>query len=229
MQKWHSRFLMRMTIKGFIFDLDGVIVDTAHFHFLAWRKTAAELGFTLTPELNEQLKGVSRINSLKTILDWAGKTISQEQFDHLTSDKNIDYLSHVESMNAKDILPGVVDFLNQLKAKGYPVALGSASKNARKILEKVGLHNTFDTIVDGTNVSKAKPDPEVFLVGASQLGVLPESCVVFEDSVAGVTAAKTGGMLAVGIGQEAHLGHADFVFDGFTAFPSNFIDQLISN
>ena len=218
-----------MNIKGFIFDLDGVIVDTAHFHFLAWRKTAADLGFTLTPELNEQLKGVSRVNSLKKILEWAGVTISDERFEHLTSDKNIDYLTHVKTMTAADVLPGVVDFIQDLKSKGYGVALGSASKNARTILAKVGLSQVFDTIVDGTNVTAAKPDPEVFLVGASQLGLEPSDCLVFEDSVAGVTAAKTGGMIAVGIGSPEHLNHADFVYSGFTQIPSDFIDQLITN
>ncbi len=217
-----------MNKKGFIFDLDGVIVDTAHFHFLAWQKTANELGFALTPELNEQLKGVSRINSLKKILEWAGVTISQERFDHLTSDKNIDYLSHVNGMTPNDVLPGVLDFIGELKQQGYKTALGSASKNARRILEKVGITHIFDTIVDGTNVTTAKPDPEVFLVGASQLGIAPEDCVVFEDSVAGVTAAKAGGMVAVGIGKPEHLGHADFVFPGFTNIPNDFIHRLIT-
>lgn len=217
-----------MSKKGFIFDLDGVIVDTAHFHFLAWKKTAAELGYTLTKERNEQLKGVSRIRSLEKILEWAGVTISKERFDHLTSDKNIDYLSHVNAMTPDDVLPGVLEFIAKLKQQGYKVALGSASKNARRILEKVGLSDTFDTIVDGTNVTAAKPDPEVFLVGAVQLGVQPMDCVVFEDSAAGITAAKAGGMLAVGIGSESHLGHADFVYPNFTEMPENFIDQLIT-
>ncbi len=217
-----------MKKKGFIFDLDGVIVDTAHFHYLAWRKTAAELGFELTPELNEQLKGVSRIDSLQRILDWAGVSISDEEFNKMTAEKNIDYLSHVNQMTAADILPGVEAFLNKLIDQGYPVALGSASKNAPAILAKVGLLHKFETIVDGNSVTKAKPDPEVFLVGAEQLGVAPTDCIVFEDSVAGVTAANAAGMISVGIGKPEVLGHADFVFSNFTTFQPDFIDQLVT-
>ncbi len=214
--------------KGFIFDLDGVIVDTAHFHFLAWRKTAAELGFELTETLNEQLKGVSRIDSLQKILDWAGVSISEETFDRMTAEKNIDYLTHVNQMGHDDILPSVEDFLKKVKTLGHPIALGSASKNAPAILAKVGLLHIFDTIVDGNSVSKAKPDPEVFLIGARQLGVLPENCIVFEDSVAGVAAANAAGMTSVGIGSEDVLDHADFIFKDFTEFHPHFIDQLVT-
>lgn len=214
--------------KGFIFDLDGVIVDTAHFHYLAWKKCAALFGFELTQELNEQLKGVSRIDSLHKILDWAGVSISQEQFDTMTADKNIDYLKYVQGMTKDDILPGVYDFVSKVKEAGHPVALGSASKNARTILAKVELLHLFDTIVDGTNVSKAKPDPEVFLVGAAQLGMEPKECIVFEDSVAGVTAANSANMISIGIGSEDNLGHATFVYQDFTAFPAGLIEKLIN-
>ena len=217
-----------MKIEGIIFDLDGVIVDTAHFHYLAWKKTAAALGFELTPELNEQLKGVSRIDSLQKILDWAGVEITQERFDFLTSDKNVDYLAHVATMSADDVLPGVREFITDLKNKGYKIALGSASKNARHILERVGMIQEFEAIVDGTNVTAAKPDPEVFLQGAELLGLKPAQCVVFEDSKAGVTAANTGGMVSVGIGKQQHLAHAKHVFENFTQIPTNFIDQLTS-
>ena len=218
-----------MQSKGFIFDLDGVIVDTAHFHYKAWKKVAAELGFELTQELNEQLKGVSRIGSLQIILDWAETSIPQDKFDLLTSEKNKDYLSHVEGMTESDILPGVYDFVSRVKSKGYPVALGSASKNAHKILEKVGLLYLFDTIVDGNSVSKAKPDPEVFLAAAKQLDISPTDCIVFEDSVAGVTAANAANMVSVGIGEKEVLGHADFVFKDFTEFQPNFLQQLVTN
>lgn len=217
-----------MNIKGIIFDLDGVIVDTAHFHYLAWKKTAATLGFELTPELNEQLKGVSRIDSLQKILDWAGIEISEERFDFLTSDKNVDYLSHVETMTEDDVLPGVREFIAQLKQDGYRIALGSASKNARHILERVNMLAKFDAIVDGTNVTAAKPDPEVFLQGAELLELAPSQCVVFEDSKAGITAANTGGMTSIGIGKKQHLSHADFVFEDFTKIPNDFINQLTS-
>ena len=213
-------------MKGFIFDLDGVIVDTAHFHFLAWKKTADELGLELTIEMNEQLKGVSRIDSLKKILNWADKEIDQEYFDKLTAEKNADYLSYVEKMTANDILPGVEAFISEIKSQGFPVALGSASKNAPKILQKIGLIDMFDTIVDGNSVKLAKPDPEVFLVAAKNLGVPQQECVVFEDSEAGVTAANNADMVSIGIGSPANLGHADHVFGNFTEFSSEFIVNL---
>ncbi|WP_224491329.1 beta-phosphoglucomutase [Robertkochia flava] len=213
-------------MKGFIFDLDGVIVDTAHFHFLAWKKTADELGLELTEEMNEQLKGVSRIDSLKKILAWADKEISQDHFDKLTTEKNTDYLSYVEEMTSGDILPGVEAFITQIKSQGYPVALGSASKNAPRILKKIGLFDLFDTIVDGNSVKKAKPDPEVFVIAAGNLGVAREECVVFEDSEAGVTAANNAGMVSIGIGSPENLGHADHVFGNFTEFSTEFIVNL---
>ncbi|MFD0863535.1 beta-phosphoglucomutase [Sungkyunkwania multivorans] len=212
--------------KGFIFDLDGVIVDTAHFHYLAWKNAAAIFGFELTEELNEQLKGVSRIDSLHKILDWAGASISQERFDAITADKNIEYLQYVQKMTKDDILPGVYDFVSKVKEAGFPIALGSASKNARAILAKVELLHLFDTIVDGTNVTKAKPDPEVFLIGASQLNCDPKDCIVFEDSVAGVSAANAANMISIGIGSEDNLGHATFVYQDFTYFPDDLLEQL---
>ena len=213
-------------MEGFIFDLDGVIVDTAHFHFLAWKKTASELGLELTIEMNEQLKGVSRIDSLKKILNWAGKEIDQDHFNRLTTEKNQDYLQYVEKMTEADILPGVEPFIREIKSKGFPVALGSASKNAPKILDKIGLLSLFDTIVDGNSVKKAKPDPEVFLIAAKNLGVAQQHCVVFEDSEAGVTAANTAHMVSIGIGSPANLGHADHVFENFTEFSTEFIVNL---
>lgn len=215
-----------MKKKGYIFDLDGVIVDTAHFHFLAWKNTASELDFELTEELNEKLKGVSRIDSLQKILDWAGTSISEETFNRLTKEKNDEYLLHVNQMTKADILPGVHDFILNLKKHDYPIALGSASKNAPSILEKVGLIDLFDTIVDGNSVSKAKPDPEVFLLAANRLGVEPEYCVVFEDSEAGVEAANIAGMLSIGLGKKEVLGHADHVYDDFTQIDINFIEQI---
>src|SRR5690606_20943991 len=142
-----------MMMKGFIFDLDGVIVDTAKFHFLAWKKAARFFGFDLTLELNEKLKGVSRIDSLSKILEWSGASISADEFEKLARDKNEDYLSYVESMTEKDILAGVTNVLTELKKNGYPIALGSASKYAPAILHKTGLHNMFDAIVGGNSVT----------------------------------------------------------------------------
>ncbi|NER14652.1 beta-phosphoglucomutase [Leptobacterium flavescens] len=215
-----------MKKRGFIFDMDGVIVDTAHFHFLAWKKTAEELGFQLTEARNEKLKGVSRVDSLNKILKWAEASISSEEFDRLLQEKNEDYLAYVNTMTEKDILPGVYNFISELRQQNYPVALGSASKNAPTILKKVGLLDMFDTIVDGNSVSKAKPDPEVFLIAAQNLKIAPENCIVFEDSEAGVEAANTAGMLSVGLGKEEILGHADHVFSSFEEIDINFIEQL---
>ncbi len=213
---------------GLIFDLDGVIVDTAYFHYLAWKETAKELGFDLTEELNEQLKGVSRIDSLQKILDWADISIPEKEFDRLTQEKNENYLSYVDDMTKEDILPGVYNFLTQAKKEGYAIALGSASKNAKAILQKVELLEIFDALVDGNTVSKAKPDPEVFLKGAELLGKEPSKCIVFEDSKAGVTAANKGGMTSIGVGEQKNLGHAHYVIPNFNEIDTQQIEQLIT-
>lgn len=214
--------------KGFIFDLDGVIVDTAKFHFLAWKKLGEHFNFQLTEAQNEQLKGVSRIDSLNKILDWAGVEISQDEFNRLAALKNEDYLTYVAQMSAQDILPGVKHAIDYLKAEGYPIALGSASKNAPGILRKVGLYDLFDAIVDGNSVQKAKPDPEVFLQAATQLGVAPKDCVVFEDSDAGIRAALNAGMISIGLGDPKNLGEADYVFSTFNEITIDFLTQLQS-
>ena len=213
-------------MKGFIFDLDGVIVDTAKFHFLAWKKAAGFFGFDLTLELNEKLKGVSRIDSLNKILGWAGATISTEEFEKLASEKNEDYLGYVESMTEKDILPGVRNLIGELKKSGYPIALGSASKNAPAILHKTGLYNMFDAIVDGNSVATAKPDPEVFLIAAKKIGLKPKECVVFEDSEAGIEAANAAGMVSVGLGDKKVLCNADYVFSNMTEIDLKMIKKL---
>lgn len=216
-----------MNKKGFIFDLDGVIVDTAKYHFLAWQKLAKSIGIDFSHEQNEQLKGVSRVKSLEKILAWGNKTISEDKFNALMASKNDDYLSFIAKMNHEEILPDVPKILNYLKTQNQPVSLGSASKNARQILEKVDLLNQFDAIVDGNDVSKAKPDPEVFLIAAKSLNVNPEDCIVFEDSVAGVQAANTANMISIGIGEENVLHEADYVFSNFTEIDTAFIDKLI--
>lgn len=216
-----------MNKKGFIFDLDGVIVDTAKYHFLAWQKLAKSIGIDFSHEQNEQLKGVSRVKSLEKILAWGNKTISEDQFNALMASKNDDYLSFIAKMNHNEILPDVPKVLNYLKEQDQPISLGSASKNARQILEKVHLLKQFDAIVDGNDVSKAKPDPEVFLVAAKALNIKPEDCIVFEDSVAGVQAANTANMISIGIGEKSVLHEADYVFSDFTEIDTAFIDKLI--
>jgi len=212
---------------AFIFDLDGVIVDTAKFHFLAWRKLANDLGFDFTEEQNEQLKGVSRIESLKKILKWGNMELSEEEFNSQMARKNENYLSYVDEMDNAEILPGVSKVLEYLMEHNIPFALGSASKNARTILKKIDLYKKFDAIVDGTDVSKAKPDPEVFLIAAEKLNTAPENCVVFEDSVAGVQAANVGKMTSIGIGDEKVLHEADYIFSDFTEIDIEFIEKLL--
>tara|TARA_R110002074_G_scaffold88041_2_gene194177 strand:- start:9042 stop:9704 length:663 start_codon:yes stop_codon:yes gene_type:complete len=212
---------------GFIFDLDGVIVDTAKYHYLAWRKLANELGFEFTQEQNELFKGVSRKRCLEILLEIGKIKASQEQFNRWLVEKNEDYLSLIEKMDASEILPDVQRVLKFLKKHNMPIALGSASKNARPILEKVNLMDYFDAIVDGTQVTKAKPDPEVFLLAAVQMGVNPKECVVFEDAVAGIVAANNAGMLSIGIGEEKVLSEAKFVFADFTEMDDNFLNRLL--
>lgn len=216
-----------MNKKGFIFDLDGVIVDTAKYHFLAWQKLAKSIGVDFSHEQNEQLKGVSRVKSLEKILVWGNKTISEDKFNALMASKNDDYLSFIAKMNHDEILPDVPKVLNYLKEQNQPISLGSASKNARQILKKVDLLKQFDAIVDGNDVSKAKPDPEVFLIAAKALNINPEDCIVFEDSVAGVQAANTANMISIGIGEQSVLHEADYVFSDFTEIDTAFIDKLI--
>ena len=199
-------------IKGFLFDLDGVIVDTAVFHFQAWRRLAQKLGGDFTEEQNEQLKGVSRVDSLNKIIEWTGATVSDEEFQTFMVEKNEWYLELVQGLGPQDALPGALNFLQTAYDQGIKIALGSASKNAPMILEKLGITPLFTAIIDGNNVVNGKPHPEVFLKGAEALGLEPSECVVFEDSIAGVQAAKTGGMSSVGIGDAETL-QADIHFN----------------
>lgn len=215
--------------KGFIFDLDGVIVDTAKFHYLAWRKLANNFGFDITEDQNEQLKGISRVKSLEIILEWGKVKLSQDEFMEQMALKNDNYLSYISTMTKKDLLPGVSNVIDYLSEKNIPFALGSASKNARIILEKTGLIQKFDAVVDGNDVTKAKPNPEVFLIAASKLEVEPENCIVFEDSVAGIQAANAAEMISVGIGEKDILNEANFIFSDFNEIKIDFINQLITN
>lgn len=188
-----------------ILDLDGVICDTAHFHFLAWQRLAAEYGYALTHADNEQLKGVSRVDSLKFILGLANKTLSNEQFETDLRRKNEWYLELVKDMGPSDTLTGVTAFFAEVAARKIPLALGSASKNANMVLTRVGLIQAFNAIVDASQVTHGKPHPETFLKAADLLGFAPENCLVFEDSAAGVQAAIAGGMKAIGIGTPEDL------------------------
>ena len=214
--------------KGFIFDLDGVIVDTAKYHYLAWKKLANQLGFEFTKEQNELFKGVSRKRCLDILLEIGNIEATQEQFDTWMVEKNVDYLEYIENMDESEILPDVPRVLEFLKNRKIPIALGSASKNARPILEKVNLLHYFDVIVDGNNVTKAKPDPEVFLLAAKQLGLDAKGCIVFEDAVAGIEAANAANMISIGIGDENVLSEAQFNFTDFTKINTEFIEELIN-
>ncbi|SOD79704.1 beta-phosphoglucomutase [Spirosoma fluviale] len=198
-------------IKAFLFDLDGVIVDTAIYHYQAWKRLANELGFDISVEFNEGLKGVSRMESLDLILAHGGLTLSGEKKNELAAQKNEWYLELVSRMNSDDILPGVATFFSQVRKAGLQTALGSVSKNAPLILERIGMTEAFDAIIDGTKISKGKPDPEVFTKGAEELEVNPNECVVFEDAVAGVEAGKRAGMFVVGLGAAHVLIQADLV------------------
>jgi beta-phosphoglucomutase len=216
-----------MNKKAFIFDLDGVIVDTAKYHFLAWQKIASELGIEFTPEHNENLKGVSRIRSLDLILELGNIEASQEDKNKWLIQKNEDYLSYLVDMNFSEILPGVMPVLEYLKEHNQGIALGSASKNARPILEKTGILSYFNVIIDGNDVTNAKPDPEVFVQAAKGLQIANENAIVFEDSVAGIQAANAAKMVSIGIGEANVLHEAQYIFKDFTYMDLSFIESLI--
>ncbi|MCR8561331.1 beta-phosphoglucomutase [Mucilaginibacter sp. BJC16-A38] len=214
------------TIKACIFDLDGVIVDTAVYHYKAWKRLADELGINFTEHDNERLKGVSRVRSLEIILELGHVTKTPEEQQELATRKNDWYVEMINRMTPAEILPGAKEFLETCRAAGIKTALGSASKNSSTILNKIGLSHLFDTIVDGNHVSKAKPDPEVFLKGAEALGVIPAECVVFEDAIAGVEAAIIGGMKVVGIGLPEVLGEANIVISGLDKMSLEILREL---
>jgi beta-phosphoglucomutase len=204
-----------ITTKACLFDLDGVIVDTAVYHFQAWRRLANELGFDFTEHQNEQLKGISRMESLDLILKWGNITLTEEAKNEWATRKNAWYLELVIQMTPNEVLKGVPEFLKALRANGIKIALGSASKNSRLILEKIKMIEYFDVIIDGNNITKGKPDPQVFLLGAEATNCNPADCVVFEDALAGVQAGKAGGMRVIGVGDSEILHEADFVIKGF--------------
>ena len=204
-----------MNIQACIFDLDGVIVDTAKYHYRAWRKLANSLGFDFSEAQNEQLKGVSRMESLNIILDIGKKTLDEVTKIELTNQKNDWYLEYLVAMESDEILPGVVDLLDELKAKKIRIALGSASKNAVLTLEKVNLLHYFEVVIDGTKTTRSKPDPQVFELGAAGLGIAPEHCIVFEDAAKGIAAARSAGMYAIGVGNADELAQAHAVIPSF--------------
>jgi len=217
-------------IKGCIFDLDGVIVDTAKFHYKSWRNIALELGGDLSEEENEKLKGVSRMGSLEFILDLNNISITAEEKVELAAKKNDRYLELIQDIDQSEMLPGVLDFIKLLHKENYKIGLGSASRNAITIIKKLNVDHYFEAQVDGNMVTKSKPDPEVFLKGASGLNLNPTDCVVFEDSIKGISAANQAGFISVGVGNETTLSSADYVIQGFQGLiPSELFKLLSSN
>lgn len=205
-----------MKITTCIFDLDGVIVDTAKYHYLAWKRLAKEkFNKDFSIRDNEQLKGVSRIESLNILIRLFGKNVQDNEKQILTDLKNKWYLEYISKITPDEILPGVLKFLEDVKNNKFYMALASASKNARLLLERIGLTHLFDCIVDGTVVTRAKPHPEVFLKCAELLGVEPGCCVVFEDAIAGIEAAHAGKMYAIGVGDKHILYKAEMVISSF--------------
>jgi beta-phosphoglucomutase len=198
-------------IEAVIFDLDGVIVDTAHYHYIAWKRLASEFGITLTPAHNELLKGVSRMRSLEIVLSLGNITLSEAEKEALADKKNNWFVEYIESVRPEEIFPGVNELLVNCRNRGLKVALASSSKNAPRVIELLGIANLFDAMVDGTMITHSKPDPEIFLLAASKLNVAPAKCLVFEDAEAGVEAAVAAGMKCVGVGSPEQLGKANFI------------------
>lgn len=200
-----------MGIRGAIFDLDGVLVDTAKYHYLAWKKLSQKLEIPFTENDNERLKGISREQSLDILLAKKNKIYSMNEKQDFMIEKNKMYIEYISQIDKNEVLPGVFKALNELKSNGVKIALGSASKNAKLILEKTNLIKCFDAIVDGNDVLNAKPNPEIFLLGSKKLEVAPEDCIVFEDAEAGVQAGKSARMFVIGIGDRKNLKEADVV------------------
>ncbi|HET6527731.1 MAG TPA: beta-phosphoglucomutase [Balneolaceae bacterium] len=213
--------------RAWIFDLDGVIVETAQFHFKSWKKLADTLEIPFDETKNESLKGVSRKQSLQKILAMADRTISDKEFRRLMDQKNEWYQAYISKLTPADMLDGIPEFLAQLKTMNVKLAIGSSSKNAEYIINYLQLNEMFDTVIDGTKVTKTKPHPEIFLKGAETLGAEPEDCIVFEDAISGIQAAKEAGMTCVGVGKEKHLSQADLVITSFkNRTPKKLLAQL---
>lgn len=213
-------------LKGCIFDLDGVIVDTAKYHFMAWRRLAKELGFEFTLEENEALKGVSRMASLEILLKKGGIILDEAEKMWLTGRKNRWYVEFISGMTPDEILPGTIKLLKTLREEGIVTAIGSASKNVDIILERIALRDMFDVIIDGNKTARTKPDPEVFLLGADEMGLSPAACIVFEDAIAGIEAARAAGMRCVGVGNPVLLGKADMVISDLGKITINQLKNL---
>ncbi|OTN75027.1 beta-phosphoglucomutase [Enterococcus sp. 8G7_MSG3316] len=213
--------------KGFVFDLDGVITDTAKYHYIAWKELAAEIGIDIDLKFNEQLKGISRMDSLERILSLGNKNDAYTEIEKeaLATKKNTQYVQLLQSLTPDDLLPGVKEFLDQAKEKNIPCGIASASKNAPFILDKLGVMSDFDAIVDPATLKKGKPDPEIFVQAALALGIDPAEAIGFEDAQAGIDGIKAAGMYAVGVYSGEELHGADIIVEKLTELN---IDELLS-
>ncbi|MDR1761551.1 MAG: beta-phosphoglucomutase [Bacteroidales bacterium] len=216
-------------IKACIFDMDGVLVSTEKYHFKAWQRLAATLGIAIDEEFNENLKGVSRAVCVDLILEHGGVVKTDEEKQQLAAQKNEWFLQSISHISPRDIFPGVREFLTLLQSHGYKIALGSASKNAPLLLEKLQITHFFDAVIDGNSIEKAKPNPEVFLKGAAALGIAPQHCVVFEDAISGVQAARAAGMYCIGIGSPKILTQAHFCIAGLHEMNLALLEELCNS
>jgi beta-phosphoglucomutase len=206
--------------------MDGVLVSTEIYHYKAWKRLADSIGISIDEHFNEQLKGVSRAFCIDLILAHGNVKKTQIEKEQLAAQKNQWFLEYIEHISPQDVFPGVIEFLTDLQANGFKMAIGSASKNAPLLLEKMQIAHYFDAIVDGNTIEKAKPNPEVFLKGAQQLGIATSACVVFEDALSGVQAAKSAGMYCIGVGSKEHLTLADECISSFTEMTVERIKQI---
>lgn len=204
--------------KAVIFDLDGVITDTAHYHYLAWKRTADSIGAPFDAAFNEQLKGVDRMGSLRLILARASRSFTHEEQLALADAKNAHYQELIAAMTPRDLLPGVLRALEQVRDAGLRIGLASVSKNAFTVLDRLGIRDRFDDVVDAATIRNSKPHPEIFLTAAAHLGVAPLDCLGVEDAAAGVASIKDAGMFAVGVGDPGVLHRADRVIPSMEAF-----------
>ncbi len=207
-----SRITAAMAVRGFIFDLDGVITDTAEFHYRGWKRLADEMGFPFDRAANEQLRGVSRRESLLRLLGERASQFTEDKLQDMMTRKNAYYLQSIQEISPRDMLPGARELLQELRAAHFKIALGSASKNARHVLRSLEIEKLFDAVADGYSVERHKPAPDLFLFAAKALQLAPGECVVVEDAAAGIEAAKAGGFYAVGLGPPERVGGADAVF-----------------
>lgn len=207
-----------MNYQAVIFDLDGVITDTAHYHYLAWTRLAESQGIPFDEAFNEELKGVDRMGSLALILARGSRSYTQEEKLALADAKNRHYQELIATMTPQDLLPGALEALEAVRAAGLKTGLASVSKNAFTVLDRLGIRERFDTVVDAARIANSKPHPEIFLTAAAQLGLAPQDCLGVEDAVAGVASIKDAGMVAVGVGSPEVLRRADYVIPSMREF-----------